>query len=331
MTTERRGWVSTPPDDDDWGRYHELEDVPPERGPFARLRALFGRDRSMHGSSHESGRRWYWRPFGGTAAVVLLATVLLAIPAVVAASWGDGFPIPSFAAPADQPGAAPGEPGLDFAAPAYPPFATPGGDASGGPDPLQPSGSGGPGASGPLPSPLPTPYPQGAGGAGTFVAVTGGGCPETANATYFAAYPAGGPVANLSGGWPGEGCTDRFWSVPMSGSTSADDPATYVLWWFHNLPIAGGTCGIWTYVPKGPRDEDVAGDPTFYEVLRGRDDRRVIGTFSVEQAPNRGTWAYGGAFDFDGGQIAVRLGNRGSGADGSRHGAAQILVNCAAG
>jgi hypothetical protein len=317
-------------DSDEWERPRRRRG-----GPFARFRRwLRGRHQEDSEYGYEStGNHWYWPgPLGGTVAVVLIVTVVLALPAVVAASWGRGFPtLPGHAAA--PPVAEPGGPTPDFNPPPYPPWETPGADATvptgipTQPDAADPATSGG--QTGPLPTPLPTPVPTPAGG-GTgsrFVAVTGGGCPETRNASYFAAYPAGRPVHNLSGGWAGQGCTDRFWSVPMSGSAT-DDPATYVLWFFATAPVTRGQCGIWAYVPKGPSDQDVAGNPTFYDVLRARDDRRVIGTFSIKQAPNRGMWAYGGAFTFDGGQIAVRLGNRGSGS--GRHGAAQILVNCAA-
>jgi translation initiation factor IF-2 len=182
---------------------------------------------------------------------------------------------------------------------------------------------------GPLPSPLPTPFPARRPGGQSFIALTGGGCPETSYASYFAAYLAGRPVFNVSGGWAEQGCTDRFWSMPMSGVADRDEPLTYVMWYFKTSPVNRGACGIWTYVPKGGNETDSAGDPSFYQVLRSRDDRRVIGSFSIKQAANRGIWAYGGTFNFDGGQIAIRLGNRGTGANGARHGAAQVLVNCA--
>jgi hypothetical protein len=172
------------------------------------------------------------------------------------------------------------------------------------------------------------PLPVTAPGAGSFVAVTGGGCPAATNASYFAAYPAGSPVANLSGGWVNGKCTDRFWSVPMSGSADRDDPGTYVLWWFTTAPVTSGDCEIWVYVPKTARAADVAGDPTRYDVLRSNEDRSVIGTFSVRQVANRGSWVKGGTFGFDGGRIAVRLNNRGDGGGGARHGAAEVLTRC---
>jgi translation initiation factor IF-2 len=164
--------------------------------------------------------------------------------------------------------------------------------------------------------------------AGTFVAVTGGGCPAANNASYFAAYLAGWPVENLSGGWTGRGCTDRFWAVPMSGSANSDPGDTYVLWFFVTAPVTSGGCDIWAYIPKTGRDRDVAGNPTTYEVLRSKEDQKVIGTFSIRQPEHRGTWAHGGTFGFDGGKIAVKLRNRGTGTGDARHAAAQVLVHC---
>jgi len=158
--------------------------------------------------------------------------------------------------------------------------------------------------------------------------MTGGGCPAAANASYFAAYPAGRPVANRTGGYRGSGCTDKFWAVPMSGRATVDDPGTYVLWWFDTSPVTEGKCRVWAYVPKTANDRDVAGDPTRYEVLRSREDRTVIGTFAIRQPAHRGEWAEGGTFAIKGGRMAVMLRNRGLGTDGARHAAAQVIVNC---
>src|SRR5262249_29872229 len=118
------------------------------------------------------------------------------------------------------------------------------------------------------------------------------------------------------------------WSVPMSGSSTVDDPATYVLWWFSTGSFTTGRCQIWAYVPAGARDADVAGAPTLFYVQRSRTDQSVVGTFAVQQAASRGSWVAGGTFARSGGAIAVRMGNRGLGSGGARHGAAQIAVQC---
>jgi hypothetical protein len=322
-------------EDDDDSRYAQRR----QRRPRSRLGGFWSRLKR---------RGWYWpAPLGGVTAILLIGTIVLVLPVVLLVGYGRGVPGPArVAAAPPAPGqTGPGAPDPNFNQVPYPsqqsgfedvynppavaesPYvASPGAPGASG-RPGVPGYGGGP--TGPLPSPLPTPVPARRPGASTFVAVTGGGCPETSYASYFAAYLAGRPVFNLSGGWGEQGCSDRFWSVPMSGAADRDEPLTYVMWYFRTAPVNRGACGIWTYVPKGSDEKDSAGDPSFYQVLRSRDDRRVIGSFSIKQAPNRGTWAYGGTFNFDGGQIAIRLGNRGTGADGARHGAAQVLVNCA--
>jgi hypothetical protein len=300
-------------------------------------------------------RRWHWPgPFGGPLAVTLIVLVFGAAAAAVAvhpvrptgklsppraapAPRPAGGPDPLFAPPAEPTGqplsdvpSYPDTPTLsapppppDPDSPAPPRGGSSGGGSSGGGS----SGGGSSGAGGfdrgQPPFPVTGPEPA------SFIAVTGTACPAAAVASYFAAYPAGVPVANLSGGWVNRRCNDdRVWSVPMSGSADRDDPGTFVLWWFVTAPIVSGACDIWVYVPKPGRPADAAGDPTHYDVLRSDQDRTVIGTFSVEQPAHRGSWVKGGTFGFDGGRIAVRLDNRGTGTGGARHGAAEVLVRC---
>jgi translation initiation factor IF-2 len=160
--------------------------------------------------------------------------------------------------------------------------------------------------------------------------LTGVGCPDAANASYYAAYEAGAPVATLVGGFAGGSCAGWFWSVPMSGSASTDDPDTYVLWSFTIAAPAQGKCDIWAFVPQGASPQDVAGKPTTYKVVRSRDDLGQIGTFTIDQTAHRGHWVDGGSFPYSGGQIAVQMVNRGTGSGGGRHGAAQVGINCTA-
>ena len=116
--------------------------------------------------------------------------------------------------------------------------------------------------------------------------------------------------------------------MPMSGSSDADDPGTYVMWWFVTGAVRHGTCKIWTYVPKPTNPMDVAGDPTKFVVLRGRTDPKVVGTFAVDQTDEQFSWHFAGSFPDESGTIAVKLVNRGAGSGGAHHGAAQVLVNC---
>jgi translation initiation factor IF-2 len=160
--------------------------------------------------------------------------------------------------------------------------------------------------------------------------VAGAGCPVTANAGAFARYRAGSAVKLLAGGFAGAGCAGWFWSVPMSGSATTDDPDTYVLWYFSTVPLSSGHCEIWVFVAQGSAPSDVAGKPTTYEVLRGRNDQRQTASFTVDQTANRGQWVDAGSFAFSGGQLAVKMVNRGSGAGGDRHAAAQLMPRCGA-
>jgi translation initiation factor IF-2 len=160
--------------------------------------------------------------------------------------------------------------------------------------------------------------------------LTGVGCPATADASYLASYPAGTPVPTLPGGWTGNNCAGWFWSVPMSGSAATDDLGTFVLWYFNTGALPRGKCHIWVYVPQGNTPQEVAGNPTTYKVLRSRDDPQETGSFSIDQTANRAQWVDAGSFAFDGGHLAVKMVNRGSGAAGDRHAAAQLALGCTA-
>jgi translation initiation factor IF-2 len=89
-----------------------------------------------------------------------------------------------------------------------------------------------------------------------------------------------------------------------------------------------GHCEIFTFVPQAASAQDAAGNPTVYQVVHSPTDQRQTGEFSVNQTANRGQWVDGGAFAFDHGQLAVKLGNRGTGAGGARHAAAQLRLRC---
>lgn len=162
----------------------------------------------------------------------------------------------------------------------------------------------------------------------SFTALTGNGCPDTAASGSYAAFRSGSPITSVASGWHDGTCAGRYWSVPMSGRTDSDDAGTFVVWWFDLAPNKQARCDVWVFVPSAARDTEAAGSPTHYWVTRGRDDTTQIGTFAIDQRANRNAWMYGGRFTTDSGRIAVRLVNRGSGASGARHAAAQIEVGC---
>lgn len=278
---------------------------------------------------------WHWpRPLGGTGALLVVTLVLLVAVAVVAAGSGRSHamarpPQPPAPAPSPTPSdwyvygsiggnrIGPGDPSPTAALRAGPDDPSPS---------ASPAGAGSPTAPGPTPVPMAT-GPGDLPGSGTQL-LAGVGCPSSARASVFAHYLAGSPAQTHLGGFGGNGCTGLFWSVPMSGSVGTDDPDTYVLWYFDTKPMTTGHCEVWVFVPQGDSPQEAAGDPTVYEVLRGRDDPHQTGTFSVSQTTNQGQWVDGGSFVVNGGQLAVKLVNRGTGANGAMHAAAQLMLRC---
>lgn len=171
-----------------------------------------------------------------------------------------------------------------------------------------------------------TPRPATSRSSARLVMVTGVGCRPSAEAGYFAAYPAGAVPPTRQGGWAGGGCTGVFWTVPMSGAPQ-DSPNMYVLWWFAPSGVTRASCDVSVYVPASTRSQDVAGRPTQYLVQRGREDTTVVGSFAIDQTINRGRWVSAGRYSLYNGQIAIRMGNRGTGL-ADRHAAAQVWLDC---
>jgi hypothetical protein len=113
----------------------------------------------------------------------------------------------------------------------------------------------------------------------------------------------------------------------MSGNASTDDPLTYALWWFTTGSITRGQCTMWLYIPKPDDASDIAGHPSVYQVLHGRDDLTVRQTFTIDQTAHLGSWVSAGPFTFDNRQIAIKLVNRGTSTSGG-HAAAQVQAAC---
>ncbi|MEV6782179.1 adhesin [Streptomyces sp. NPDC051098] len=135
------------------------------------------------------------------------------------------------------------------------------------------------------------------------------------------------------GGHKGDGCDGRFTSIPMSGSATKDTDGTATWSWY----VGSGytTCSVAVVVPKGGRDEDVAGDPTFYKVLADPDDPgSLIKTFQVDQVALRDRGAIIQKIPVRGQQLTVQLVDRGvdfgAGREGAHHAAAQMRADCTA-
>lgn len=320
-----------------WSRWHPDLDLVEHGGD------RYGSEADLAGPRDGGGweprgprlRWWHWpRPLGGTGALLVVTLVLIAAVAVVATGAGHS-----------RATAGPSRPPTPTVTPTAPGWYVYGaiGDNRVAPDPggvsALPAGPADPGPSAsptdtgsapPSVSQQPVPKATGPGdvpGSATQL-LAGVGCPSSANASVFAHYLAGSPAQTHLGGFAGSGCTGLFWSVPMSGSATTDDPDTYVLWYFDTAPMTTGHCEIWVFVPQGDSPQEAAGNPTVYQVLHSRNDPRQIGTFSVNQTANQGQWVDAGSFAVTDGQLAVKLVNRGAGTGGASHGAAQLMLRC---
>ncbi|MGP3637610.1 adhesin [Streptomyces sp. 24-1644] len=135
-----------------------------------------------------------------------------------------------------------------------------------------------------------------------------------------------------SGGFSGSSCDGRFSAVPMSGSPTEDRGNTAV--WSWHLGKGFRECALTVFVPRGERDRDVAGDPTFYRVLSDPDDTDSAYTgFAVRQPEHRGAPVEVRSFPVKGATFAVQLIDRGRDwgdeeLAGAHHAAAQVKVAC---
>ena len=184
-------------------------------------------------------------------------------------------------------------------------------------------------------TPAPTPTPSGLTGTpwavpptGGFSAVAGDGCADTAVAGSFAAFAAGTPITNMPGGWLDANCVGMFWSVPMSGNATRDDPTVYVLWWFNVERYLAGQLRLLGVHPQRTARHRRGGAP---HALPGdtwshrRDGDRQLHHRPTGQPRLVGIW---GDLALRDGQIAVKLVNRGAGTGGARHAAAQVKIGC---
>lgn len=176
-----------------------------------------------------------------------------------------------------------------------------------------------------------------------YTAWAGPGCPEGAREG------SGGPAGGYrehgrfengyagwytvdSGGFTGSSCDGRFSAVPMSGSPTEDRGSTAV--WFWHFGKGFQECALTVFVPRGDRDRDVAGAPTFYRVLSDSDDPDSAYTgFAVRQPEHRGTPVEVGSFPVKGPVLAVQLIDRGRDwgdeeLAGAHHAAAQLRAAC---
>jgi hypothetical protein len=129
------------------------------------------------------------------------------------------------------------------------------------------------------------------------------------------------------GGWASDGCLGSFEAIPMSGDPVKNDPNLYALWWFSPGPDMS-RCNVFVYVPEAERPSDAGATEAHYLVLAGRPVGPVA-QFVINQAAHAGEWVAAGQYASSGGNIAVRLDNRGKPEHPSvRIAVAQVKVTC---
>ncbi|MFF3323080.1 adhesin [Streptomyces sp. NPDC002889] len=133
------------------------------------------------------------------------------------------------------------------------------------------------------------------------------------------------------GGHLGDGCDGSFTAVPMSGSRTKDDNGSAVWSWY----VGSGyeTCSVSVVIPKSPRPEDAAGEPTTYNVLADPDDLgSAVKSFEIDQTQLRGSGLIVEKIPVRDQQLAVQLVDRGQDVgndrEGAHHAAAQMRADC---
>ncbi|MGX1504236.1 UNVERIFIED_CONTAM: hypothetical protein RKD43_002861 [Streptomyces graminofaciens] len=137
-----------------------------------------------------------------------------------------------------------------------------------------------------------------------------------------------------SGGHRGDGCDGRFTAVPMSGRSTKDSGGRATWSWY----VGSGydTCSVAVVVPAGPRDQDVAGRPTTYNVLSDPDDPgSVVKVFEIDQTELRGSGLVVEKVPVHDQRLTVQLVDRGVDQGegeraGAHHAAAQMRAECRA-
>lgn len=181
-----------------------------------------------------------------------------------------------------------------------------------------------------VPAPAPSPSPS----TSTTTAVTGGldydaitglGCKRDNSTQDY--YTRGSGLSGwrtaTSGGFGGYGCSGRYESMPLNGTSSHTDNR-YMVWWFATSKVSTADCDLWIFIPKAADAADTAAT-AYFAVLPDKDSGSTVGTFTVNESSARGTWAHSGRrWPMRNGKLAVKLLDRGSG----RASAAAALVKC---
>ncbi|MFG2997436.1 hypothetical protein [Streptomyces sp. NPDC048340] len=120
-----------------------------------------------------------------------------------------------------------------------------------------------------------------------------------------------------TGGYGSSGCNGDFLAMPMSGH-SGKDAGNHMLWTFRTGAVTTGTCQVSMHVPNNGDVKAVGGKPAYYTVHGAASaSGPTLGSFNVDQPSQLGRWVGAGSFRITGGQLAVKLHDRGQDWSGS--------------
>ncbi|MGW2014950.1 hypothetical protein [Streptomyces sp. NPDC001927] len=136
-----------------------------------------------------------------------------------------------------------------------------------------------------------------------------------------------------TGGYGSSGCNGDFFAMPMSGHNGSDAKNS-MLWTFRTGAVTTGTCQVAVHIPNNSDIKAVGGKPSYYTVHAGDSGSSpFLGSFTVNQPSQLGRWVGAGSFRITGGQLAVKLHDRGQDWSGStktyaHHGGDAVRVQC---
>lgn len=125
-----------------------------------------------------------------------------------------------------------------------------------------------------------------------------------------------------SDGYSGAGCDGRFDALPMSGTTTGDDPNLYARWTFD--PGSHHDCAVTVYTPKNGSNVYVGGSPAHFSVHQVSGGTSLAG-FHIDQPASLGRWVSGRSFTASG-PFYVRLDNTGQDWSGDKKTYAHIAA-----
>ncbi|WP_371790886.1 hypothetical protein OG285_11315 [Streptomyces sp. NBC_01471] len=137
------------------------------------------------------------------------------------------------------------------------------------------------------------------------------------------------------GAYASGGCTGRYRSMPMSGSSSKDS-GNSVIWVFRTGKVTSGSCEVSVYIPDDSVARHVGGQPSYYTVHNGTDGNATqLGRFTITQVSHRGQWVGASTYKITGGLLTVKLHDRGddwssSSRDNAHHAVSAVRVECKA-